>query len=70
MVRAGHTGYFFSEVGIKDYNAMTNGRNFFNQFLRSDIKTYENIKNHATVQENDYKAVYLLYYPYSKGIIS
>ena len=32
------TGYYFPKVEIKDYNVMTNGRNFFDQHIKNDIK--------------------------------
>ena len=39
-----HTEYYFSEVEIKDYNVMTDGKNIFDQTIRSNMKTYDNIK--------------------------
>ena len=35
--------YYFSTVEIKDYNVMINGRNFFDQPIKNDFKTYDNI---------------------------
>ena len=38
-----HTGYYLPEVEIKDFNAMIDGKNVFNQLVKSDMKTYDNI---------------------------
>ena len=51
---------------IKGYNVMIDGRNFFDQNIRNDIKTYENIIKFAIGQGYDYTAVCLLDYPYLK----
>ena len=37
--RAIHRRYFFPTVEIKDYNVMINGRNFFNQPIKHDMRT-------------------------------
>ena len=34
----------FTTVEIKDYNVMIQGRNFFNQPIKNDLKTYNNIR--------------------------
>ena len=49
---------------IKDSNVMIDGRNFFDQPIKSDLKTYDNIRKIVTGQGDDYTTVYLLYYPY------
>ena len=49
---------------IKDYNVMIEGRNFFDQPIENDLKTYDNIRKIATEQDNDYTTGCLLYYPY------
>ena len=51
---------------IKDYNVMIDGRNFFDQLIKKDLKTYDNIRNIATGQGNDYMTGCLLEYPYFK----
>ena len=38
-----HYGYYFPNVEIKDYNIMINGENFFDQPIKSNKVTYENI---------------------------
>ena len=51
---------------IKDYNVMTDGRNFFDQPIKNDLKTYDNIRKIAKDQGDDYTTGYLLDYPYFK----
>ena len=46
--------YHLPTVRIKDYNVMIDGRNFFDQPIKSDLKTYDNIKKIATCQSDDY----------------
>ena len=43
---------------------MINGRNFFDQTLKNNIKTYDNIRKIATGQGDDYTTGCLLDYPY------
>ena len=38
-----HSNYYLPKVEIKDYNIMIDGKNFFDQPINSDLKTYENI---------------------------
>ena len=45
---------------------MTDGKNFFNQPINSDLKTYENIRKIATGQGDDYTTGCLLDYSYFK----
>ena len=60
--RESHNQYL-PTVEIKDYNAMIDGRNFFCQPIKNDLKTY-NIKKIATGQGDDYSTGCLLDYPY------
>ena len=50
----------------KDYNVMIGGKNFFDQPINSDLKTYENIRKIATGQGDDYTTGCLLDYSYFK----
>ena len=50
----------------KDYNVMINGKNFFDQPINSELKTYENIRKIATGQWGDYTTGCLLDYSYFK----
>ena len=45
---------------------MTDGRNFFDQPIKNDLKTYDNIRKIAKDQGDDYTTGYLLDYPYFK----
>ena len=51
---------------MKDYNVMINGDNFFDQPLKDNKVTYENIRKIATGQGYDYKTCCFLDYPYFK----
>ena len=64
--RTAHTGYYLSNVEIKNYNAMINGENFFDQPIKNNKVTYENIRKIATGQGDDYTTGYLLDYLYFK----
>ena len=64
--RTVHTGYFLPKVEIKDCNVKIDGRNFFDQPMNDDIKTYENIRKIATGQGDDYRTGCLLDYLYFK----
>ena len=64
--RTSHSTYYLPKVEIKDYNVMINGKNFFDQPINSDHKTYENIRKIATDQRNDYTTGCLLNYSYFK----
>ena len=46
---------------------MIDGKNFFDQLIKSDIKTYENIRKIATGQGDDHTTSCLLNYNYFKN---
>ena len=46
--------YYLSTVEIKDYNVMINGENFFDQPIKNNKITYDNIRKIATGQGDDY----------------
>ena len=52
--RTVHTEYFLPKVEIKDHNVMINGQNFFDQAVKNNLRTYDNIQNIATGQGDDY----------------
>ena len=64
--RTSHTGYCLPNVEIKDYNIMINGEKFFDQPIKDNKATYENIGKIATGQGEDHKTVCLLDHPYFK----
>ena len=49
---------------------MIDGRNFFDQSIKNDLKTYGNITKIETGQGDDYTIAYLLHYPYFKNSIN
>ena len=57
-------GYYLPTVEIKDYNIMINGENFFDQPIKNNKITYENIRKIATGQGDDYTTGWLLDYLY------
>ena len=64
--RTAHDSYYLPTVEIKDYNTMINGENFFDQPIKNNKVTYENIRKIATGQRDDYTTGCLLDYPYLK----
>ena len=58
--------YYLPNVEIKDYDIMINGENFFDQPVKDNKVTYENIRKIATGKGNDYATGCLLDYPYFK----
>ena len=45
--------YFLPTVEIEDYNVMIDGKNLFDQPVKTDLITYENIRKIATGQGDD-----------------
>ena len=64
--RTSNKKYYIPNVEIKDHNVMTDGKNFFDQPIKNDKATYENIRKIATGQGGDYTTGCLLYYNYLK----
>ena len=62
--RTSFSGYYLPNVEIKDYNIMINGENFFDQPIKNNKLTYENIRKIATGQGDDYTTGCLLDYSY------
>ena len=58
--------YFPRRVEIKDYSVMIDWQNVFGQLVKINLRTYYNIRNTATGQQNDYTTVCLLDYAYFK----
>ena len=56
--------YYLPTVEIKDYNIVINGENFFDQPIKNNKITYDNIIKIATGQGDDYATGCLLDYPY------
>ena len=60
--------YYLPTLEIKDYYVMIDGRNVFDQPIKNDLRTYDNTRNIATGQGDDYTTGCLLDYPYFKKI--
>ena len=56
-VRTGHTEYFITSTEIKDYNVMIDGQEFFDQPVKNNKRTYNNILKITTGQIDDYTTV-------------
>ena len=56
--------YYLPTVEIKDYNIVINGENFFDQPIKNNKVTYDNIRKIATGQGDDYATGCLLDCPY------
>ena len=64
--RTSHSGYHLPAVEIKDFNVLINGEIFFDQPIKNNKVTYENLRKIATAQGDDYKTGCLLDYSYVK----
>ena len=56
--------YYLPTVEIKDYNIVINAGNFFDQLIKNNKVTYDNIRKIATGQGDDYTTGCLLDHPY------
>ena len=66
-LQASYKRYFLPTVEIKDYNATIDGKNVFDQPVKNDIRTYDNIQKIATGKGDDYTTGCLLDYVYFKN---
>ena len=64
--RESYKKYYPPTVEIKDYDVMIDGRNFFDQTVKSNLRTYDSIRKIKTGQGDDYTTVCILDYPYFK----
>ena len=60
---------YIPNVEIKDYNVMIDGKNVFDEPVKNDKVTFENITKIVTGQGDDYTTGYLLDYTYLKKIL-
>ena len=60
--RTSAKSYYLLNAEIKDYNVTINGENLFDQPIKNNEVTYENIRKIATGQEDDCTTRCLLYY--------
>ena len=61
-----HKQYYLPTKVIKDYNVIVYGRNFFDQPIKDDLKTYDNFRKIATGQGHNFTTGCLLGYLYFK----
>ena len=59
-----HSRYYLPNEEIKNYNVMINGENFFDQPIKDNKVTYENIRKVATGKGDDYTTGFSLDYTY------
>ena len=59
-----HSNCYLPLLEIKNYNDAIDGKNFFDQPINSNLKTYENIRKIATGQGDHYTTDCLLDYSY------
>ena len=64
--RASAEGCYLPNVEIKNYNIMINVENVFDQPIKNNKVTYENIRKITTGHGDDYTTGCLLDYPYFK----
>ena len=62
--RARNKIYYLANVEIQDYNVLIDGKNFFDQPVKNNKITYENITKIATGQGDDYTTGCLIDYAY------
>ena len=61
-----NSNYYLPKVEIRDYNVTTDSKNFFDQPINSELKTYENSRKISTGKGDDYATGCLLDYSYFK----
>ena len=59
--------YYLLNVETKNYNVMIDEKTFFDQSVKNDKVTYENVRKIATGQVDDYTNSFLLDYIYFKN---
>ena len=64
------TGYSLPKVELKEFNVMIGGKNFFDQPVKSSMRTNDNIQTIATDQGDDYTIGCLVDYNYLKNYYS
>ena len=62
-----YTKYYHPTEEIKDYNVIIDRRNFFDQPVKNDFKTNDNIRKIAIGRGDDYTTGCLLDYNYFKN---
>ena len=65
--RISNKRYYIPNVEIKDYIVMIDGKSFFDQLIKNERVTYENIRKIAIGQGDDYTTGCLLDYIYCRN---
>ena len=65
--RTRHTGFFLPSVQIKDYDIMIDGRNLFDQPVKTMSRTNDDLQKLMTGKGYDYKTGSLLDHSYFRG---
>ena len=60
--RIGHSRFYLPTEKVEDYNVMIDRKKIFDQPIKNDIKTYDNIRKITTGQGDNYTTGYLLDY--------
>ena len=66
--RNNHQRYYLPKIDISDYNAIIDGRNFYDNDISSDIEKYAELKKVMIGKGEDYTTGSLLDYDYFKNI--
>ena len=61
-----HTKHYLLTVEIKDYNVIIDRQNLFEQPVKNDLRTFDNIRKIAVGRGDDYTTSCLLDYNYFK----
>ena len=64
--RGSHRKYFLPRVDITNYNVLSDGRNFYDEPINDQIKTYDEIRKIVTGKGDNYTTGCLLDYQYFK----
>ena len=64
--RTSNKRYYIPNIVIKDYNVMIDGKNVFDQPVKNDKVTFENIRKITIGRGDDYTTSCLLEYTYFK----
>ena len=62
--RNGQQKYYLPRIDLRKYNVITDGRNFYDNPIESDIEKYRELKKVMTGKGEDYTTGYLLDYDY------
>ena len=64
--RDSHRKYSLPRVDIKDYNALIDGRNFYDQSINDELRKYDEVRNIMIGRGEDYETGSWLGYAYYK----